>query len=339
MRQDGYDAAVLGGGIAAMFHACALAEQGYKVAILTNSSSLVHEVGLSRHPIQDSLGLSSSYPLYRAWVELMSAYGGLNGARLEPVLTQLLADVFVQERNIDVLFEVIPIELLWDIEEDEMIVAGVRLVTREGLMSIKCRAVVDCTEEAVIVRSLMNKKPVDASSVYSFWTLTALSDGNWNQPQEYSFTFDETHFDIRIGPSYWEKEISIEVAARSSVAENRGEIHFLGVLEILLSEVKNRSSVGIGPLLHVSEKNWETPSFILSEQENGVIKQRPGGWLSTKDGSIVGIGCWTESGISAIDQASLWDKGGTALKFLVEGAMEASLHQKNRKQSEDAFCR
>ncbi|MNI16739.1 FAD dependent oxidoreductase [compost metagenome] len=328
MRQDDYDVAVVGGGVAAVFHACALAEQGRKVVIVADSTSLAHELGLSRLPLKDTLELAARYPLMQAWVDLLSTYDGVKVDQFEPVLTQLLVDVFVRERGIDVLFEALPVQLKWHTanngDNSERLV-GVQLVTREGMMLLKCGAVVDCSEKAVLVREFMEIKPVEWRDVHTLWTLTVLQEDVMILPTEYNWTLTDTHYDIRVAPSYWEEELAISVAVSSDQEENRGEIRFAGVLEQLLLELNKQEELHIGPLLHVSERSWTPPSFVLAAEPGGIMKEQEGGWVSTADDSVMGIGCWTEAGAAALRKAALWEKGGTALKLLVEWALEAAL--------------
>lgn len=328
MDRENYDVAVVGGGIAAVFHACAMAEQGRKVILLAETTSLMHEIGLSRLPLYGAAQLAEQYPLVRAWLDLLEAHGGIKEERLEPILTQLLADVFVQSYDIDVLFEVMPVGIVRKEEggtAEVASIAGVRLATREGFNIISCPTIVDCTDNGMLIRGLM-KETTCNRDFQTFWTLTCLQQELPVGDYELTVHLEDTRFDVRLSPSYWEGEITVEVAVSSSSGSHslNGEIGFAKMLEQLLDSIRKQSSFGIGPMLHVSERSWSTPVHIFEPATESRFTCGNGAWLATGDGTLAGIGCWTLAGHRLLSRVSLWDKGGVALRFLTEGAIEAA---------------
>lgn len=332
MRREHYDTVVIGGGIAAMFYARSLAEHGYKVAIAADSTSLAHEIGLSRMPLKDTRELITRNPLLQAWVRLLEGYNGVKEDRFEPVLTQLLADVFVREKGIDVLFETLPVQLLRKQASGGQAgkLEGVKLATREGLIDLGCSAVVDCSDKAVLIRELTGVRPAAPASIHTFWSLTALQEGDSALPAKFSCQLHNMNCEVRIEPSYWQNELSIMAAVSSESGAHRGELHFAAVLEQLVHEVKRREELQVGSLLHVSERSWSTPEFVVTPKAGGEVGVRESGWIGSEDGSVIGVGCWTEAGVAALNGMPLWDKGGSALKLLTEWALEAAQYHVSR---------
>lgn len=323
-----YDVAVVGGGIAAVFHACALAEQGRKVVILAGSTSLMHEIGLSRLPLYGSEQLAERYPLVRAWINLLESHNGMNGERMEPVLVQMLMDKFVEAYGIDVLFEVLPINIEREAKvgsSEAEVIAGVRLATREGFKLVPCDAVVDCTDNGILLSGLTTAIPVDQSDMKTIWSLAFLQKDMTDSITELAMTLGNTRYDIRLAASHWGEEMTATVVVSSEEPVNRGEIRFVGVLEQLVKQIREQAGSDIGPLLHVSERSWSTPSYIIKPNSNRLTAGGNGGWLTSTDGSLIGIGCWTVAGHEALAEASQWEKGGAALQFLVESALEAAM--------------
>ncbi|MFD0961737.1 hypothetical protein [Paenibacillus chungangensis] len=131
---------------------------------------------------------------------------------------------------------------------------------------------------------------------------------------------------MRLSPSYCEGEITVEVAVSSSSGSHslNGEIAFAKMLEQLLVAIRKKYPFGIGSMLHVSERSWSTPVQILEPEPGSRFIGGNGAWLATEDGTLAGIGCWTLAGHRLLSRVSLWDKGGVALRFLIEGAIEAA---------------
>ena len=318
-----YDTAIAGGGIAAVLHACALAAQGRKVIILADSTSLMHEIGLSRLPLHTAAQLAARYPIVKEWIELLQAYDAIKDERIEPVFAQLLADVFVQSYGVDVLFEVIPLEIKrGDDEAGE--IEGVVFASREGFQFIACKSIVDCTEQAILLRGLLNEKQLDSSSVATLWTLTCLELKRPISVEELTIYAANSRYEIQLSPSYWEGELNIAIAACSDNIENGKEIGFISDLEELIVQIREQAHCGVGSLIHVSERAWSTPSFLLEQKTDSPITIAKGARVASQDYSLVGIGCWTEAGHHYLNEISVSDKGGAALSFLIKGAMEAA---------------
>lgn len=309
------DVAVVGGGVAAVFCAYALAAEGRRAAILADGGSLLHELGQSRLPLLGTADLAAQHPPVREWVELLSSRGGVKGDEFEPILCQLLADRFVGERGIDVLFEAMPVQAVTDAAGD---VVGVEVATREGLQTIPCRAVVDCTESAVLMRRFYPVVPVDDSEIRSIWTLTTLNGDRIREPVKLSCTLRGTRYDIRLAPSYWEGELAIAVAVSSGEEARRGEIGFMAALERLILWLREHAGPDIGDLVHVAERSWSTPAFVLDGEAEA------GGWLRACSGRLAGVGVWTPDIAAAVRAAPLWEQGGTALNRLIAQAIAAA---------------
>ncbi|WP_165452229.1 FAD-dependent oxidoreductase [Paenibacillus thalictri] len=352
MRTGQYDVAVVGGGIGAVFHACSLAERGHKVVIVAEGGSLMQELGLCRLPFPAAAELAARHPVVRTWLELLKRHGGAQGDFLDPVWVQLLADRWVRERGIDVIFEVVPVRLLTEAEmaeksagviegTDNMDVAesrqagtrraAVQIATREGLWEVPCKIAVDCTESAVLAKSLFGSTSVLKESGHTFWALTTLNGDRLEQPLISRCGYDEAVCDIRIAPSCWENEFSITVAVSAADKELRGEIAFLGALEQVFLETKRQTGFECGDLVHVSELSWSTPDFVLNASgEDARQKDGAAAWVATPDGRTVAIGCWTAAAEAAIREASLWDQGGVAVRLLAEAGLEAADYVHNQ---------
>jgi|GEM_PF-6844975 len=358
MRRKRYDAVVAGGGLAGMMHACALAESGRKVLIADSGTSLAHEIGLSRMPVAGMRELADRYPLFQSWLNELSACGALKGERMDQVRTQLLADRFVRDRGVDVLFETFPVELLRDGEGSETQVAGasgdarvtgVRFATREGMRVVACDAVADCTESAVLASQLLALERVNPSELPALWTLTFLkrgipvegggeqaqdgetivaeaarSKGDLRHPESFSFDLGSAHFECLVQPAFREEEYSVMTAVYSPDGRAGTEIGFTAMLEQVYTRIKSQVDTLLGPLLHVSEKCWTAPRFVCSSLLAGRVEQRNAAWLETSDGSFAVIGCWTMESRRIIKAAGAHGMGGEALRLQVDAAMEAA---------------
>lgn len=318
MSRTVYDAAVVGGGAAAVFCAYALAAEGSRVVLLADGGSLMQEIGWSRLPVLEAHRLALEYEPFRTWLELLYSRQGVKGDSFEPVLSQLLADRFALEQGIDVWFEVKPVQLEFARPGGQ--ITGVRVATREGVDHVRCRTVVDCSENAVLMRSVFPATPIAESDVHAFWTLTTLNGERMKEPVELVYMTNGSRNRIRIAPSFWEGELSITVAVSSTEAGNREEIAFLAGLERLFAWMRAHAGLEIGDLVHVAERCWETPSFVLQ----GDVAGPSGGWLEACSGQLCGVGVWTPAIEAAIREAPLWDKGGTAASRMIEQALGAA---------------
>ncbi|MGG1518085.1 FAD-dependent oxidoreductase [Paenibacillus oryzisoli] len=339
MKRTRYDAVVVGGGVAAVFHACALAEQGHSVALACSGTSLAHEIGLTRMPVKGIRELGSRFPLVHSWLEGLAHCGALMGDRMEPVWTQLLADQFAAERGVDVLFEAFPAGLVLKGEGDGSRVVGVRLATREGIRIIESATVADCTETAVLARELLDMRSVDPADRHALWTMTVLrpdlitEEGdqglhNMGTPrleqERFSFDLDGAHVDCEIHPAFRNEECSVLAIVSSPEGLAGSEIGFTAILEQVYAQIKRHSPTQIGPLLHVSEKCWTTPGYVCTGPPQGRMNRRTDVWLESADGSFSAIGCWTGESRYAIAMHDVYEMGGASLRLLVEAAMEAA---------------
>jgi hypothetical protein len=316
-----FDVAVVGGGVAATMCASTLADQGLKVIVLADSSSLMHELGLSRLHVADTEQLAQLLPEFQSWVDLMSRFNGRKGNAFEPILVQLLADRLMQQKNIEVLFEVWPVQLLLD---DNQLPSGVQIATRSGLCNIPCQAVVDCSDNASLMSGLGIKVEVNPESVSSVWTLTMIGGDPIEQPVGFTFDMNEARYDVRVQPSYWEGELTISVAVSSPKPEHREELGVMAVLESLLKLLKEQASFQLGDLMHVCERPWAVPAFIWKENSSTSMKAEASLlWTGHYQGRIIGIGPWVEAIADQISAVSKWRQGEIAMNLLIHYSVEA----------------
>jgi hypothetical protein len=317
----GFDVAVVGGGVAATMCASSLADQGLKVIVLADSSSLMHELGLSRLNVADTEELAQQLPEFQSWVNLISCFNGRKGNAFEPILVQLLADRFMQRKKIEVLFEVRPVQLLLD---ENQLPCGVQIATRSGLRNIPCQAVVDCSDHASLMSGLGIKVEVNPESVSSIWTLTMIGGDPIEQPVGFTFEMNEARYEVRVQPSYWEGELAISVAVSSLKPEHREELAVMAVLEGLLQLLREQANFQLGNLIHVCERPWAVPAFIWKENSSTSMNaEAPPLWSGHDQGRIIGIGPWVEAIADRISAVSKWRQGETAMNLLIHSSVEA----------------
>ena len=313
-----YDIAVLGGGVAATICAYTLAKQGFGVAVLAERSSLMHEIGLVGLHTPHLPEIAEQYEAVRDWYALMSSYQSYNGNSFDPVLVQLAADRYVEEQQVDVLFETSVVAVDAGEAHDERDGSGqlaVKLAWRGGVHRVRCRYVVDCSQHAALLAARCPQSAMVERYVYR--KLMTVNNAFFRGDERLTFELDGRTYQARIEPGRF-GGLTITVASLCVADKSELALAFMANLEQLFIRIQQLASIDIGDLVHVGEYEWSTPPFVLPQTfERGIV---------ATDRNYAGTGCWVDSIGRKVQSAALWDKPGVAISEQLKAGAETAMH-------------
>jgi hypothetical protein len=327
-----FDVAVLGGGVAGLTCAAKLAELGRKVAVVEPRGALAWEITRARQtaPLLDSLSARS--PLVRALSTTLEHSGALTNGQIEPTLGQMVADAFLGERGVKLLFQARALDLDWD--DAGTLSVRVALKGQVGVLSaVSC---VDCSETATLMRALgATPRPVEPSPI--FWTLTFAAPAP-QAPREAEVHLNGLAVPVRIRPTTWPNECAVEIALPverlygqpAELALGCDIERLVAALGAVAPELAN------GALAHIADEPWALPSVALAGECESVLcgLREPAGallgsvrgeWLPLYASSlpasgpakrVIGVGAWLSALQDLTRSAPLWEQPALAISNL-----------------------
>jgi len=158
-----YDVAVFGGGLCGFAAARDLARRGHRVALIERRPVLGWEITWAYvfEPGEPSSGAG------RWLADAVGAAGGFREGGLDPAITEMVLDREAAAAGIDVLLYAQPVAI--GIQDDR--VSGVLLGTKSGEVTVRARAFVDATENALLWRLAggQAEPPAEATAWYAFF--------------------------------------------------------------------------------------------------------------------------------------------------------------------------
>lgn len=145
-----FDVAVIGAGLAGLAAARTLAARGRSVLLVEPSGDLLWEA--TRALENGTQTLTSSAPLWTAWLAALRGRSGADDLRFDPALAEILTAHELSEgkTGVSVLLYAMPVATRVEAGE----VTGVTLATKGGHRLIKARRWIDATETGLLARQV-----------------------------------------------------------------------------------------------------------------------------------------------------------------------------------------
>ncbi|MDQ1914707.1 FAD-dependent oxidoreductase [Paenibacillus sp. GD4] len=295
-KDEEYDVVVVGGGIAGVVSAVALAHQGRRILLVESSACLLNEVTrsrMTRWQVPPELSQDSTAAELTSCLERV---GALREGEVEPVLAQLAVDRFIIEAGVTVLFEAHCLELRQEpLSEGRSVL---KLALRTGSTEVRAQAFVDCSPEAVLLRKEIQLRSDDTrETTYT----SVLVQCSLEQEVHQQLDFGTHQVYVRIRPTLYSYESYLDVTW-VNISDEKEREDGLFLLDAVLTQLR---SDGVLPaeaaLAYIADSPWSLPAFTVETGGSGSN-------VVSNGGTILGAGLWNAPVVDMVKRTEPWKR-------------------------------
>ena len=208
-----YDAIAFGGGLCGLSAALALKRVGKTVLVVERRSALGREIGCSFQTQLPEGDAELTVELRRR----LEHYHAVQGEEIDLARAELVLDLICEDEGIDVLLYSLPV----DVKIDEGRVAGIIIGNKSGEQTLRAKAYIDATENALLWKLAgASFRPVDSRPCRQVFFFNNVPEG-FVLPDEVGDAAGEAR-DIILRKGIWKGEVSVSFTMPSySIGEAR----------------------------------------------------------------------------------------------------------------------